>query len=132
MRYMLLIYGDTDPAQSDVSDEAQRETLQAYGKYTQDLQQRGVMRSGDALQPVTSATTVRVRNGQRLVTDGPFAETKEALGGFYIVEARDLDEAIELAAACPGAQHGSMEVRPIWELPADYPSSTPATANVAG
>ena len=73
--------------------------------------------AGEALQPVTTATTVRIRDGQAMTTDGPFAETKEALGGFYIIEAADLDEALELAAGCPAATYGSIEVRPIWEYP---------------
>jgi hypothetical protein len=81
------------------------------------LRQRGAYLGGEALQPVTTATTVRVRDGETVTTDGPFVETKEAIGGFYLVEARDLDEALELAAACPGAKYGSMEVRPVNEFP---------------
>jgi hypothetical protein len=84
-----------------------------YNAYSQMLTDRGANAGGEALQPVTTATSVRVRNGETLTTDGPFAETKEALGGFYLVEARDLDEALELAAACPGAKYGTIEVRPV-------------------
>ena len=79
------------------------------------------MKAGDALQPTTTATTVRVRDGKTLRTDGPFAETKEQLGGYYLVEAKDLDEATKLAARIPGARTGSIEVRPVMELPTGYP-----------
>jgi len=86
---------------------------------------------GAQLEPPSTATTVRVENGDTLTTDGPFAETKEALGGFYLIEARDLDEAIETAAKIPAAREGSIEVRPIWELPADYAMAA-SGANEAG
>ena len=89
----------------------------AYTAYTQTLIQRGAMKGGEALEPTSTATTVRLKGGQRLVTDGPFAETKEALGGFYMIQAADLDEALELASGCPAATYGSVEVRPIWEYP---------------
>jgi hypothetical protein len=89
--------------------------MKAYGAFTEDVRKRGLMQAGEALEPTTTATTVRVRDGETVTTDGPFAETKEALGGFYLVDARDLDEAIELAARIPAAKHGSIEVRPIWE-----------------
>jgi hypothetical protein len=75
-----------------------------------------VLQGGERLQPVTTATTVRVRDDEVVTSDGPFAETKEQLGGFYLVECKDLDEAIEVAAKIPGARHGSIEVRPIWEM----------------
>ena len=78
------------------------------------------MLAGEALQPTDTATSVRVRDGSTLVTDGPFAETKEALGGFYLLECKDLDEAIEMAAKIPGAKQGTIEVRPIWQLPETY------------
>ena len=87
-----------------------------YGKLTEDLKKSGQLRAGDALQPTTTATTVRVRDGKRLTTDGPFAETKEQLGGYYLVEAKDLDEAIAIAARIPGARHGSIEVRPVMSV----------------
>ena len=82
----------------------------------------------EALEPTATATTVRVRDGRTLTTDGPFAETKEALGGYYLVEAKDLDEAIDFAARIPGAQTGSIEVRPIWEIPAEYLAGAEAAA----
>jgi hypothetical protein len=114
MRYALLIYGDqtTEPT----SEESQA-TMDAYYAFAKDIQERGVMQAGEALQPFTTATTVRVRNGETLTTDGPFAETKEQLGGFYIVDCKDLDEATEVAAKIPGAVDGSIEIRPIFEIP---------------
>ena len=116
MRYLLLIYTpEVDP--STVPPEQVRAQNDAYNAFTGEVRERRVMEGGEALQPTTSATTVRVRNGQTLVTDGPYAETKEALGGFYLVDVKDLDEALELAAKVPGANHGAIEVRPIWELP---------------
>jgi hypothetical protein len=114
MRYLLLIYTpEVDPA--TVSPEQARAQTEAYGEFTREVRDRKVLEAGEALQPTSSATTVRVRDGRTLVTDGPFAETKEALGGFYLIDAKDLDEALELAAKIPGAEHGSIEVRPIWE-----------------
>jgi hypothetical protein len=88
--------------------------------FTKDIIDRGLMKGGEALQGTASATTVRVRDDQTLTTDGPFAETKEQLGGFYLVEAKDLDEAIELAARIPDVRRGSIEVRPVMEI--DMPS----------
>jgi hypothetical protein len=115
MRYLLLIYTpEIDP--STVPPEQVKAENEAYGVFTADIQGRGVMKAGEALQPTTSATTVRVRDGRTLVTDGPYAETKEALGGFYLLDVKDLDEALEIAAKIPGAHYGAIEVRPIWEL----------------
>jgi hypothetical protein len=118
MRYLLLIYQEepTEPVPDDVS----RTVMSEYAAVTQEIRDRGLWQAGEALEPTSTATTVRVRNGQTLTTDGPFAETKEALGGFYLIDARDLDEAIEIAAKIPAARVGSMEIRPIWELPSDY------------
>src|SRR5215207_3674022 len=103
MRYLLLIYGPEPTEQS--SPEGQAATMQAYGAFTENVKARGAYLGGEALEPTTTATTVRVRDGQTLTTDGPFAETKEALGGFYLVEAKDLDEALALGRACPGAKN---------------------------
>jgi hypothetical protein len=100
--------------------------MDGYAAFTREVTQRGAYKGGEALQGTQSATTVQVRNGQTITTDGPFAETKEALGGFYLVEAKDLDEAIKIAAMIPGAKHGSIEVRPIWELPTEYAESNQA------
>jgi hypothetical protein len=100
--------------------------MDGYAAFTREVTERGAYKGGEALQGTQTATTVQVRDGQTITTDGPFAETKEALGGFYLVEAKDLDEAIKIAAMIPGAKHGSIEVRPIWELPTEYADSTQA------
>jgi hypothetical protein len=113
MRYLLLIYNEESPASEP---QATPETTAAYNEFTRDIQRRGILEAGEALHPTAAATTVRVRDGETITTDGPFAETKEALGGFYLVNARDLDEAIELAARIPGARSGSVEIRPVWEF----------------
>jgi hypothetical protein len=115
MKYMLLIYGD-QAARAGMTEQDQQQEMQEYFAYNQELRTRGAMVSGESLMPVTAATTVRVRDSKMLTTDGPFAETKEQLGGYYVITAKDLDEAIELAAKIPGAKHGSIEVRPIWEF----------------
>jgi hypothetical protein len=112
MQYMLLIYGD-ESSWEGIGDEERGQIMQAYGTFTEELRQSGSMVAGDALQPTQTATTVRVQNDETLTTDGPFAETKEQLGGYYLVEADSLDEAIEWAAKIPGARHGSIEVRPV-------------------
>jgi hypothetical protein len=88
--------------------------------FTKDIIDRGLMKGGEALQPTSTATSVRVRNGDTLTTDGPFAETKDQLGGFYLVDCKDLDEAVEVAAGIPDARRGTIEVRPIMEV--DMPS----------
>src|SRR5689334_5294937 len=114
MRYLLLIY--TEEPTGPLPDDAMGSEMEAYNAFTQEVNRRGAFRAGEALHPTTSATTVRVRDGETVTTDGPFAETKEALGGFYLIDARDLDEAIELAAMIPGAKHGSIELPPIFEF----------------
>jgi len=108
MQYALLIYG-TPADEEDFSPE----TMAGYDAFTSHVRERGVLKGGEALHPIATATTVRVRDGGTVTTDGPFAETKELLGGFYVVEAADLDEAIGYAALIPGAKTGSVEVRPI-------------------
>jgi hypothetical protein len=120
MQYLLLIYAPELPNQEDIPPEVFQKQLAEYDAFTQEARERGLMLAGEALQPTESATSVRVRDGNTLVTDGPFAETKEALGGFYLVDCKDLDEAIELAAKIPGARQGTIEVRPIWQLPETY------------
>ena len=112
MQYMLLIYGDEN-AWEGMSPEEQAEGLKPWDDYTKWLKDSGAYVAGDALAPTTAATTVRVRDGQTLTTDGPFAETKEQLGGYYLIEAENLDDAIAAAARCPGAHGGTMEVRPV-------------------
>jgi hypothetical protein len=123
MRYLLLIY--TEEQLEPTGDAAGAEFV-AYGAFTQEVRDRGIYQAGEALRPTTTATTVRVRDGQTVTTDGPFAETKEALGGFYMVDATDLDDAIQLAAKIPGAKHGSIEIRPIFEYGAAEGSAAEA------
>ncbi len=118
MRYLLLIY--EPPRSGDPAVDMASAELGRYAAFTQGARDRGVYLGGEALEPVASATSVRVRNGQTLTTDGPFAETKEELGGYYLLDCRDLDEAIELAAKIPAVERGTIEIRPIWELPAEY------------
>ncbi|HEX8002956.1 MAG TPA: YciI family protein [Mycobacteriales bacterium] len=109
-QYALLIYSDETRETTPDEDNA---IMAAYYAYGDMLRASGADPSGEALHPTSTATCVRVRDGERLTTDGPFVESKEALGGFYLVTAPDLDKAIELAAACPGASHGTVEVRPV-------------------
>ncbi len=112
MQYMLLIYSADSAAPVPETREF-GEMMQGYGAFTQEVKEAGVMKGGDALQPVATATTVRVRDGATETTDGPFAETKEQLGGFYILDCEDLDEAIEYAAKIPSAKFGCIEIRPV-------------------
>lgn len=111
MRYMFLICED----EAVVASRGDA-LMPAYGAFSEEVAKAGIMRAGDRLRPSGSATTVRVRGGKTGTTDGPFAETKEQLGGYYILDCKDLDEAIAYAAKIPGAQFGSIEVRPIWEM----------------
>lgn len=109
-QYMLLIYSPTDARPSD--DELQAE-MPKWFEYTTALQESGAMVAGDALEPIDTATTVRVRDGETVISDGPFAETKEALGGYYLVDVPDLDAALAWAAKIPNVGYGSVEVRPV-------------------
>ena len=115
MRYLVLIYDEAsaNPSPEPPDMAVIGAVMEEYNAYSKMLRDSGAYVAGEALQPVTTATTIRNRNGETLTTDGPFAETKEALGGFYLIEAKDLDEALALGAACPGAKYGSIEVRPI-------------------
>src|ERR1700674_491171 len=115
MEYMLLISGKEADGKK-LSQEAGQQIFQEYMTFTQDLTKSGKNKGGAPLEQTATATTVRVRNGKTVVTDGPFAETKEQLGGYYLVEAKDLDEAISIAARIPGAKHGSIEVRPVMKM----------------
>jgi len=113
MQYLLMIY--RNEAEHDKMDAATgQKMMEEYGAFTQSIIQSGNFKAGDRLQPISTATTVRVRDGKTLTTDGPFAETREQLGGYYLVEAKDLDAALAIAARIPGARYGSIEVRPIW------------------
>ena len=116
MQYLVLIYSEESSAPPDA--ERVGGVMVEYDSYSKMLRERGAFVAGDALWPTSAATTIRVRDGRTLTTDGPFAETKEALGGYYQIEARDLDEALQLAAACPGAKWGSIEVRPVVDFAA--------------
>ena len=129
MQYALLIYTperETEPTPQELGEE-----MDAYNAFTEHVRSRGAMKGGEALESVDTATTVRVVDGKTITTDGPFAETKEALGGFYMVKAKDLDEAIELAARIPAAKHGSIEVRPIFDF-ADEMAAAGAGSASAG
>lgn len=117
MRYALLIYTPEQTEQPPA--EVMQAEIEGYNAFTTHVRDRGAYEAGEALDTTATATTVRVRDGKTLTTDGPFAETKEALGGFYIVAAADLDEAIAYAAMIPGARSGSVEVRPIYEWSAE-------------
>jgi hypothetical protein len=110
---MLLIYGDED---GNPGGDVERDVLRRYGAFTEEVREGGKLVTADRLQPTSAATTVRIRNGETLVTDGPFAETKEQLGGYYVLECDDLDEAIAYAQKIPAAEHGSIEVRPVWAM----------------
>jgi hypothetical protein len=130
MRYLLLIYGPPwDPSQ--LTPEQQAASMDEYTAFTADLVRRGVMEGGEALEGTETATTVRLKGSEVLTTDGPFAETAEVLGGYYVLKVKDLDEAIGIAAACPGAKNGSIELRPIIELGEDYQRAIAERAGVA-
>ena len=114
MKYMLLIY--SEPRERELTPEEWAASMPAWTAYGEELHKRGAYVDGAPLANTNSATTVRVRDGKQLVTDGPFAETKEVLGGYYVIEAPSLDGALEAAAMCPGAKYGSVEVRPIVDV----------------
>ena len=116
MKYLLLIY-ENEGDFAKVTEEEGNRIFAEYMTYTKGIRKAGNYIGGEALQPVATATTVRQRNGKTLTTDGPFAETKEQLGGYYLVEAKDLDEAIKLAGGIPAVRTGSIEVRPIMPTP---------------
>jgi len=112
MQYMLLIYGE-EAKWAALSPDQLAQEMGAYMAYTEDLQKAGVLRAGDELHPVSTAKTVSVSGGKQSVVDGPFAEIKEALGGYYMIDVETQDEAVAWAAKCPGARYGRVEVRPI-------------------
>jgi hypothetical protein len=115
MQYLLLIY--SNEAEYDARPQAEvAATMNEYGQFTQGIIQNGNYKGGERLRPVAMATTVRVRNGKTLTTDGPFAETREQLGGYYLIDAKNLDEATAIAARIPGARFGCVEVRPVWAM----------------
>jgi hypothetical protein len=112
MKYMLLIYGSENAWTKDEREHCYQESAQL----AHDLQKAGQFVSANPLQPIATATSVRIREGKRMVTDGPFAETREQLGGYFLIEAKDLDEAIAVAGRIPGAKVGTVEVRPVMEI----------------
>jgi hypothetical protein len=116
MKYLLLIY-ENEASFAGLSEAEQGQIFQEYMDYSNRIRKSGNYIAGQALQPISTATTVRVKNGKTITTDGPFAETREQLGGFYMVEAKDLDEAIKLATGIPAVRTGSIEVRPIMPTP---------------
>jgi hypothetical protein len=115
MRYLLMIYGD-EAGQAAMSPEEGAQMMAAYDKFGDEYGAKGVLRGGERLRPTSDATTVQVRGGQLTTSDGPYAETKEQIGGFYLIESDNLDEAVAVAAAIPAANFGTIEVRPIWEM----------------
>lgn len=115
MQYMLLIY-DEEKAWAKMSQAEAGKMLSDYGAFTQAIKQSGHFQAGAPLQPTQTATTVRLREGRRITTDGPFAETKEQLAGYYLIDAKDLDEALAIAAKIPSASIGSIEVRPVRQM----------------
>ena len=126
MRYLLTIYDD-ETTWNDVTPEQSAQVMEAYGAFGEAAKEAGVLLGGEGLQPTSTATTVRVRDGEALTTDGPFAETREQLGGYYLLDCKDLDDAISWAAKIPGAQNGSVEVRPVMDyeaMGADQAGST--------
>jgi hypothetical protein len=130
MQYALLIYTQ-EPTSTPTPEQIQTE-IEAYDVFTRSVRESGAFLAGEALHPSPTATTVRVRDGQTLTTDGPFAETKEVLGGFYLVTAADLDEAIAMAVRIPSALTGSVEIRPVIEWNDPAASAAPTPEAVAG
>lgn len=115
MQYLILIYENEAESQARAPEE-QKQTWGEYMAFTKSIKESGNFKAGDALQKTSTATTIRIRDGKQLVTDGPFAETREQLGGYYLIEAKDLDEARAVAARVPTARYGSIEVRPIFAM----------------
>jgi hypothetical protein len=115
MRYLLMICTDESADAATSPEEAAANTAE-YGVFMEEMGRRGVVQGGERLRPTADATTVRVRDHETVTSDGPFAETKEQIGGYFVIDCKDLDEAIEIAAKIPGARSGSIEVRPIWEM----------------
>src|SRR3954462_7528450 len=128
MKYLLTIYGDESRWQ-DMREDEGKAIMEAYGAFGGEAEKAGALLGGEGLQPTATATTVRVQDGERLTTDGPFAETKEQLGGFYLLECKDLDEAIDWAGKIPGAQHGSVGVRPEMDYEAARAGAVPRVAS---
>jgi hypothetical protein len=131
MQYLILIYDEetANPSPEPPDPAVMADILGQYNGYTTLLRDTGAYVAGEALQPVTTATTLRQQDGQTITTDGPFAETKEGLGGFYLIDAPDLDAALKLAEQCPGIRYGSIEVRPIVDFAAAGASMSAGAAS---
>jgi hypothetical protein len=125
MKYLLTIYGD-EKAWESMSPEEAEAWLGKYSEFAEEAARAGVLLGGEGLQPTSTATTVRVRDGERILSDGPFVETKETLGGYFLIECDNLDQAIGWAEKIPGSWHGAVEVRPVmgYEGMADHPRET--------
>ena len=115
MQYLLMLHA-AEAGWGNLSKTEQEQGVAAYKAYTEALKKAGALAGSNRLQPVSSATTVRVENGKTVVLDGPYADSKEQLGGYYLIDVPDLDAALAWAARCPGAGHGIIEVRPVWEM----------------
>lgn len=115
MQYLLMIYA-SEAAENAMPPAEMGAIMQAYGAYTEALLKAGVMKGGERLRPTTDATSVRVRNGKSEVLNGPYADTQEQLGGYYVIDVPDLDAALQWAARCPSSVYGTIEVRPIWAM----------------
>ena len=115
MKYLLMIYA-SEAEESKMPQAEMGKMMQAYGAYTEALTKAGALQAGERLRPSTDATSVKVRNGKTEVLNGPYAETREQLGGYYVIDVPDLDAALAWAARCPSSSYGTIEVRPIWEM----------------
>ena len=115
MQYLLMLYAD-ESGWTKMSKAEQEQGMAAYTAYTEALKQAGVWKGSNRLQPTATATTVRMFDGKPQVLDGPYVESKEQIGGYYLIDVADLDAAISWAARCPGASHGTVEVRPVWSM----------------
>jgi hypothetical protein len=118
MQYLLMVYVN-EASWPKMSKAEQEQGMAAYGAYTEALNKAGVLKGSNRLQPVSTATTVRLANGKPQVLDGPYVDSKEQVGGYYLIDVADLDAAISWASRCPGASHGVVEVRPIWSMQSD-------------
>jgi len=125
MQYLLMVYVN-EASWPKMSKAEQEQGMAAYGAYTEALNKAGVLKGSNRLQPVSTATTVRLANGKPQVLDGPYVDSKEQVGGYYLIDVADLDAAISWASRCPGASHGVVEVRPVWSMQSDLSRSLSA------
>jgi hypothetical protein len=125
MQYLLMVYVN-EAGWPKMSKAEQEQGMAAYGAYTEALNKAGVLKGSNRLQPVSTATTVRLANGKPQVLDGPYVDSKEQVGGYYLIDVPDLDAAISWASRCPGASHGVVEVRPVWSMQSELSRSLSA------